>query len=83
MLYSSVKPSLKNCFVKNSPEVSDIMKKLQVIKGLVIIAKNPSSSWDVRILEAFDVPGLHHLYDYLVFPQKGDNHIQMKQWGMT
>lgn len=66
-------PSLENCFVKHGPEFSDIKKNLQVIKGLVIIAKNPClHPGDVRILEAVDVPGLHHLYDCLVFPQKGD-----------
>uniref|UniRef100_A0A3Q7IMC2 RNA-dependent RNA polymerase n=1 Tax=Solanum lycopersicum TaxID=4081 RepID=A0A3Q7IMC2_SOLLC len=66
-------PSLESCFVKHGPNFSDIKKNLQVIKGLVIIAKNPClHPGDVRILEAVDVPGLHHLYDCLVFPQKGD-----------
>ncbi|KAK4364903.1 hypothetical protein RND71_016261 [Anisodus tanguticus] len=42
--------------------------------GLVVIAKNPClHPGDVRFLEAVDVPSLHHLYDCLVFPQKGDN----------
>ncbi|XP_059289899.1 RNA-dependent RNA polymerase 6-like [Lycium ferocissimum] len=66
-------PSLENCFVKHGPKFSDIKKNLQVIKGLVVIAKNPClHPGDVRILEAIDIPGLHHLYDCLVFPQKGD-----------
>ncbi|TMW91312.1 hypothetical protein EJD97_014500 [Solanum chilense] len=66
-------PSLESCFVKHGPNFSDIKKNLQVIKGFVIIAKNPClHPGDVRILEAVDVPGLHHLYDCLVFPQKGD-----------
>ncbi|KAF3648006.1 hypothetical protein FXO37_19673 [Capsicum annuum] len=66
-------PSLENCFVKHGPKFSDLKKNLQVIKGLVIITKNPClHPWDVRILEAVDVPGLHHLYDCLVFPRKGD-----------
>ncbi|CAN4128030.1 unnamed protein product [Withania somnifera] len=66
-------PSLENCFVKHGPKFSDIKKNLQVIKGLVVISKNPClHPGDVRILEAVDVPGLHHLYDCLVFPQKGD-----------
>ncbi|PHT58651.1 RNA-dependent RNA polymerase 6 [Capsicum baccatum] len=66
-------PSLENCLVKHGPKFSDLKKNLQVIKGLVIITKNPClHPGDVRILEAVDVPGLHHLYDCLVFPQKGD-----------
>ncbi|KAK4728210.1 hypothetical protein R3W88_021198 [Solanum pinnatisectum] len=48
-------PSLENCFVKDGPNFSDIKKNLQVIKGLVIIAKNPClHPGDVRILEAVD-----------------------------
>ncbi|KAG8375787.1 hypothetical protein BUALT_Bualt10G0136800 [Buddleja alternifolia] len=66
-------PSLEDCFVKHGSQFSDTKKKLQVIKGLVAIAKNPClHPGDVRILEAVDVPGLHHLYDCLIFPQKGD-----------
>ncbi|XP_075106416.1 RNA-dependent RNA polymerase 6-like [Nicotiana tabacum] len=66
-------PSLENCFIKHGPKFSDIKQNLQVVKGLVVIAKNPClHPGDVRILEAVDVPGLHHLYDCLVFPQKGD-----------
>ncbi|KAL8501837.1 hypothetical protein ACS0TY_021086 [Phlomoides rotata] len=66
-------PSLEQRFVKHGPQFSESKKKLQVIKGLVAIAKNPClHPGDVRILEAVDVPELHHLYDCLVFPQKGD-----------
>ncbi|KAK4349123.1 hypothetical protein RND71_031878 [Anisodus tanguticus] len=66
-------PSLENCFAKHGPKFSDIKKNLQVIKGLVVITKNPClHPGDVRILEAVDVPGLHHIYDCLAFPQKGD-----------
>lgn len=66
-------PSLENCFVKHGSEFSDTKRDLQVIKGLVVVAKNPClHPGDVRILEAVDVPSLHHLYDCLVFPQKGD-----------
>ncbi|KAG5592415.1 hypothetical protein H5410_042929 [Solanum commersonii] len=58
-------PSLENCFVKDEKSSSN--------KGPCYNCKEPvSSSGDVRILEAVDVPGLHHLYDCLVFPQKGD-----------
>ncbi|KAH0903045.1 hypothetical protein HID58_042548 [Brassica napus] len=46
---------------------------LQVVTGYVAIAKNPClHPGDVRILEAVDVPELHHMYDCLLFPQKGE-----------
>ncbi|KAJ8555364.1 hypothetical protein K7X08_012860 [Anisodus acutangulus] len=71
MFHSSVKPFFGKLFC--CPKFSDIKKNLQVIKGLVVIAKNPClHPGDVRFLEAVDVPSLHHLYDCLVFPQKGD-----------
>ncbi|KAJ1415916.1 RNA-dependent RNA polymerase, eukaryotic-type [Sesbania bispinosa] len=65
-------PSLENCFSKHGSRFSET-KNLQVVKGLVVIAKNPClHPGDVRVLEAVDVPDLHHLHDCLVFPQKGD-----------
>ncbi|KAL3500883.1 hypothetical protein ACH5RR_039976 [Cinchona calisaya] len=66
-------PSLENCFSQHGSKFSEKKKNLQVIKGLVAIAKNPClHPGDVRILEAVDVPELRHLSDCLVFPQKGD-----------
>lgn len=66
-------PSLEQCFVKHGSQFSETKKNLKVIKGLVAIAKNPClHPGDVRILEAVDIPELHHLHDCLVFPQKGD-----------
>ncbi|KAJ7966178.1 RNA-dependent RNA polymerase [Quillaja saponaria] len=66
-------PSLENCFVKHGASFMEVKKNLQVIKGSVVIAKNPClHPGDIRILEAVDIPGLHHLCDCLVFPQKGD-----------
>lgn len=66
-------PSLENCFSQHGSKFSEIKKNLQVIKGLVAIAKNPClHPGDVRILEAVDAPELHHLYDCLVFPQMGE-----------
>ncbi|PRQ26751.1 putative RNA-directed RNA polymerase [Rosa chinensis] len=65
-------PSLENCFAKHGSRFCPIEKNLQVIKGLVVVAKNPClHPGDIRILEAVDAPGLHHLHDCLVFPQKG------------
>nr|KYP43410.1 putative RNA-dependent RNA polymerase SHL2 [Cajanus cajan] len=65
-------PSLENCFSKHGSRFLET-KNLHVVKGFVVIAKNPClHPGDVRILEAVDAPNLHHLYDCLVFPQKGD-----------
>ena len=66
-------PSLENCFSNHGSTFGKRMNNLEVIKGFVVIAKNPClHPGDVRILEAVDAPGLHHLYDCLVFPQNGD-----------
>lgn len=65
-------PSLENCFAKHDSRFSG-MNNVKVITGLVVIAKNPClHPGDIRILEAVDVPALHHLVDCLVFPQKGE-----------
>ncbi|KAI4316321.1 hypothetical protein L6164_024311 [Bauhinia variegata] len=65
-------PSLENYFSKHGSRFKET-KNLQVVKGFVVIAKNPClHPGDVRILEAVDAPDLHHLYDCVVFPQKGD-----------
>jgi RNA-dependent RNA polymerase len=43
------------------------------VVGTVVVAKNPClHPGDIRILEAVDVPELHHLVDCLVFPQNGE-----------
>lgn len=66
-------PSLEKWFSKHGSRFTERGNHLQVIKGLVVIAKNPClHPGDVRILEAVEAPGLNHLYDCLVFPQKGD-----------
>ncbi|EEF46969.1 RNA-dependent RNA polymerase 6 [Ricinus communis] len=66
-------PSLESCFWKHGSRFSESKKKLQVVKGTVVVAKNPClHPGDIRILEAVDAPELHHLHDCLVFPQKGD-----------
>ncbi|XVE97429.1 hypothetical protein REPUB_Repub03eG0018700 [Reevesia pubescens] len=65
--------SIENCFLKHGSKFSEKKKNFEVIKGLVVIAKNPClHPGDIRILEAVDAPGLHHLHDCLVFPQKGE-----------
>ncbi|KAI8569071.1 hypothetical protein RHMOL_Rhmol02G0249700 [Rhododendron molle] len=66
-------PSLENCFVNHGSRFSETKKNLQVIKGFVVVAKNPClHPGDIRVLKAVDAPELHHLSDCLVFPQKGD-----------
>lgn len=66
-------PSLENCFAKHGSRFTKRGNNLQVIKGYVAIAKNPClHPGDVRILEAVDAPGLHHLHDCFVFPQNGE-----------
>ncbi|KAL9659318.1 hypothetical protein QQ045_024123 [Rhodiola kirilowii] len=66
-------PNLENCFLKHGSRFSETRKCLQVIKGHVVVAKNPClHPGDIRILEAVDAPGLHHLTDCLVFPQNGE-----------
>ncbi|KAJ3699365.1 hypothetical protein LUZ61_003070 [Rhynchospora tenuis] len=43
-----------------------------VVTGRVVVAKNPClHPGDVRVLQAIDIPDLHHMVDCVVFPQKG------------
>ncbi|KAG8051760.1 hypothetical protein GUJ93_ZPchr0001g32555 [Zizania palustris] len=66
-------PSLSSCFVKHGSRFSSTNKNTDIIVGTVVIAKNPClHPGDVRILEAVDVPELHHMVDCLVFPQNGE-----------
>ena len=66
-------PSLENCFVKHGSRFSETKKNLKVIEGYVVVAKNPClHPGDVRVLKTVDAPKLHHLFDCLVFPRKGD-----------
>ncbi|KAK1288302.1 RNA-dependent RNA polymerase 1 [Acorus calamus] len=44
-----------------------------VLEGRVVVAKNPClHPGDVRVLQAVDVPDLHHMIDCVVFPQRGE-----------
>ncbi|KAF8040293.1 hypothetical protein BT93_B2508 [Corymbia citriodora subsp. variegata] len=44
-----------------------------IFQGKLVVAKNPClHPGDVRVLEAVDVPSLHHMVDCIVFPQKGE-----------
>jgi RNA-dependent RNA polymerase len=50
----------------------EAVRNTQILKGKLIVAKNPClHPGDVRVLEAVNVPALHHMVDCIVFPQKG------------
>ncbi|KAI1819950.1 RNA dependent RNA polymerase-domain-containing protein [Xylaria intraflava] len=47
-----------------------------VVTGLCVVGRNPSLHLgDMRVVEAVDVPALHHLRDVVVFPATGDRDI--------
>jgi RNA-dependent RNA polymerase len=48
----------------------------KVIKGICLVARNPSlHPGDIRVVEAIDVPALHHLRDVVVFSQLGERDV--------
>ncbi|KAF6144653.1 hypothetical protein GIB67_006145 [Kingdonia uniflora] len=50
----------------------EAQKSTFIVGGKVVVAKNPClHPGDVRVLQAVNVPSLHHLVDCVVFPQKG------------
>lgn len=58
-------------FVQYSSE-SRPSQKSSIVKGKTVVAKNPClHPGDMRVVEAVDVPALHHMVDCIVFPQKG------------
>lgn len=47
-----------------------------VIEGVCLVGRNPSHhAGDIRIVQAIDVPALHHLKDVVVFSQLGDRDV--------
>ncbi|KAI9819235.1 MAG: hypothetical protein M1827_007391 [Pycnora praestabilis] len=47
-----------------------------VITGICLLARNPSlHPGDIRVVNAIDVPALHHLRDVVVLPQTGDRDV--------
>ncbi|VAH85294.1 unnamed protein product [Triticum turgidum subsp. durum] len=66
-------PVLNNSLLKHAPRSSSENNNAETVIGTVVMAKNPClHPGDVRILEAIDVPALHHLVDCLVFPKNGE-----------
>ncbi|KAF5824095.1 putative RNA-directed RNA polymerase [Helianthus annuus] len=66
-------PSVENRLVKDGSKFMETKRNLSVIKGNVVIAKNPClHPGDVRVLKAVNQPRLEHLVDCLIFPQKGN-----------
>lgn len=50
--------------------------KYNVIEGICLVGRNPSlHPGDLRVVEAINVPALHHLRDVVVFPQSGERDI--------
>ncbi|CAD7696502.1 unnamed protein product [Ostreobium quekettii] len=50
----------------------DSDNKSRILECTVVVAKNPClHPGDVRTFRAVDVPGLHHIYDCIVFPCTG------------
>lgn len=69
----SSSPSLEKFFARHGGRFSAGAVDRRVITGTVAVAKNPClHPGDIRVLEAVDAPGLRHLVDCLVFPQKGE-----------
>ncbi|KAI0204114.1 RNA dependent RNA polymerase-domain-containing protein [Astrocystis sublimbata] len=55
---------------------SDDPDNYMTVTGLCIVGRNPSlHPGDIRVVEAIDVPALHHLRNVVVFPAKGDRDI--------
>jgi RNA-dependent RNA polymerase len=50
--------------------------RYRVVTGVCLVGRNPSlHPGDLRLVEAVDVPALHHLRDVVVFPQTGDRDV--------
>ncbi|KAK1252646.1 hypothetical protein MKX08_003833 [Trichoderma sp. CBMAI-0020] len=59
-------------------QVSDskVYSTTKVIKGICVVGRNPSlHPGDIRVVEAVDIPELHHLKDVVVFPSTGDRPV--------
>lgn len=57
------------------PSKSD-SNRYTVIEGICLVGRNPSlHPGDLRVVQAVDVPALHHIRDVVVFPQTGERDV--------
>ncbi|UKZ84865.1 uncharacterized protein TrAFT101_000756 [Trichoderma asperellum] len=59
-------------------QVSDskVYNTATVVQGICVVGRNPSlHPGDIRVVEAVDIPELHHLKDVVVFPSTGDRPV--------
>lgn len=58
------------------PTASPEREQFTVVTGLCIVGRNPSlHPGDIRVVEAVDVPALHHIRNAVVFPLNGDRDV--------
>jgi RNA-dependent RNA polymerase len=51
-------------------------RQYEIIEGICLIGRNPSlHPGDLRVVQAINVPALHHLRDVVVFPQTGQRDV--------
>ncbi|KAF3765122.1 Sad1 RNA-dependent RNA polymerase, partial [Cryphonectria parasitica EP155] len=70
--------SLPQIFLQVPKEGSDPNNdtNYRVVEGLCVVGRNPSlHPGDIRVVQAIDAPGLRHLKNVVVFPQRGDRDI--------
>ena len=54
----------------------DDENQYNVIEGVCLVGRNPSlHPGDLRVVQAVNVPALHHLRDVVVFPKKGERDV--------
>ena len=62
--------------VPEKKDPSDKNPSYNVIEGICLVGRNPSlHPGDLRVVQAVDVPALHHIRDMVVFPQTGERDV--------
>ncbi|GFT29351.1 RNA-dependent RNA polymerase 1 [Trichonephila clavipes] len=73
-------------FVQYTKDISygETLKETVILQREVLVTKNPCHlPGDVRKFQAVDIPGLHHIVDCIVFPQKGRRPHPNEMAGVT